>query len=49
MQSVVEANNKLTLDLYQVLQKDDKFRDQNIFYSPSSISIALAMTFMGAR
>ena len=49
MQSVVEANNKFTLDLYQVLQKDDKFTDQNIFYSPSSISIALAMTFMGAR
>ena len=49
MQSVVEANNKFTLDLYQVLRKDDKFTDKNLFYSPSSISIALAMTSMGAR
>ena len=49
MQSVVEANNKLTLDLYQVLQKDDNFTDQNLFYSPSSLSISLAMTSMGAR
>ena len=49
MQAVVEANNKFNLDLYQALQKDDEFTDQNLFYSPSSLSIALAMTSMGAR
>ena len=49
MQAVVEANNKFNLDLYQALQKDDEFTDQNLFYSPSSLSIALAMTSMGTR
>ena len=49
MQCVVEANNKFTMDLYQALRNDEKFTNRNIFYSPSSLSTALAMTFMGAR
>ena len=49
MQSVVEANNKFTMDLYQALRNDEKFTNQNLFYSQSSLSTALAMTFMGAR
>lgn len=49
MQSVVEANNKFTMDLYQALRNDERFTNQNLFYSLSSLSTALAMTFMGAR
>ena len=44
MQSVVEANNKFTVDLYQALRDDEKFTNQNLFYSRSSLSTALAMT-----
>ena len=37
------------MDLYQARRDDEKFTNQNLFYSPSSLSTALAMTFMGAR
>jgi len=43
---VVNANNKFTFDLYSQLNKSEK---GNIFYSPYSISAALAMTYEGAR
>lgn len=43
--SVVNANNQFTLDLYSELNKEDG----NIFFSPYSISTALAMTYEGAR
>ena len=49
MQSVVEANNKFTVGLYQALRDDEKFTNQNLFYSRSSLSTALAMTSIGAR
>ena len=49
MQSVVEANNKFTVDLYQALRDDEKFTNQNLFYSRSSLSTALVMTSVGAR
>jgi len=42
---VVEANNRFALDLYRQL----KAGEGNIFYSPWSISVALAMTYEGAR
>jgi len=44
--NVIEANNQFAFDLYQ------KYQDQeegNIFFSPYSISSALAMTYEGAR
>jgi serpin B len=42
---IVSANNQFALDLYkQVNQKD-----QNIFFSPYSISSALTMTYEGAK
>ena len=49
MEAVIEANNKFTVDLHKALRNDQTFAGKNLFYSPSSLSIALAMTFMGAR
>jgi len=44
--SVVEANNKFALDFYSNIKEKE---EGNIFYSPYSISTALAMTYEGAR
>lgn len=43
--ALVAGNNTFALDLYQQL----KTGDGNLFYSPYSISLALAMTYGGAR
>ncbi|MCF7907204.1 serpin family protein [Patescibacteria group bacterium] len=43
---VVIANNEFALDLYQRYQAQE---EGNIFFSPYSISSALAMTYEGAR
>ncbi|MBN2127964.1 MAG: serpin family protein [Sedimentisphaerales bacterium] len=42
---VVEGNNRFALQLYQKLRSGDG----NLFFSPYSISTALAMTYAGAR
>jgi len=42
----VDANNAFAIDLYKQLALGS---DKNIFFSPSSISTALAMTSLGAR
>lgn len=49
MEAVIEANNKFTIDLHKALKNDQNFTSNNLFYSPSSLSIALAMTYMGAK
>jgi len=46
IQDVVNANNQFAFDLYSEL---DKSEDRNMFYSPYSISTALAMTYEGAE
>jgi len=46
VQEVVNANNQFAFDLYSEL---DKSEQGNIFYSPYSISAALAMTYEGAK
>jgi serpin B len=45
LQTLVNGNNAFALDLYQSLRD----QDGNLFYSPFSISLALAMTYAGAR
>jgi serpin B len=45
MAALVDGNNAFAFDLYQAL----KGRQGNIFYSPYSVSLALAMTYAGAR
>ncbi len=42
---MVGGNSAFAFDLYQALKQ----ADENIFYSPYSISLALAMTYAGAR
>jgi serpin B len=43
--AIAEANNAFAIDLYSQLRS----RDGNLFFSPESISTALAMTYAGAR
>ncbi len=48
-QAVVAANNRFAVDFYHTLAGDTAQVDQNIFFSPSSISTAFAITAEGAR
>ena len=45
LRAVSEGNNAFALDLYALLAKEEG----NLFFSPNSISTALAMTYAGAR
>ena len=45
MTTLSKGNSEFTFDLYQELAAEDG----NLFYSPYSISMALAMTYAGAR
>lgn len=45
--AVVAANNRFAFELYS--QFNEENRDNNIFFSPYSISIALTMTYEGAK
>jgi serpin B len=47
--NVVQANNQFALEFYSRLIKDPKQAGKNIFFSPWSISSALAVTYEGAR
>ena len=42
---LVDGNSAFTFDFYQAISE----REGNLFYSPYSISLALAMTYAGAR
>jgi len=46
IEEVINANNQFAFDLYSELNKNGQ---ENIFYSPYSISAALAMTYEGAK
>ena len=45
LDTLVNGNSDFALRLYQMLKSED----DNIFYSPYSISLALAMTYAGAK
>jgi serpin B len=45
LNTLVEGNSTFAFDLYQELKSEEG----NLFYSPYSISLALAMTYAGAR
>jgi serpin B len=45
--ALVRGNSMFAFDLYQYLK--DEAGETNLFYSPYSISVALAMTYAGAR
>ena len=47
MDTLSEANGAFALRLLKILCQDDPSR--NVFYSPVSISSALAMVFLGAK
>ncbi|MBN1188259.1 MAG: serpin family protein [Dehalococcoidales bacterium] len=44
--TLVGGNSQFALDLYRILRQE---REDNFFYSPYSVSLALAMTYAGAR
>ncbi len=44
---LVESNNKFGFNVFKEISKDEK--DKNVFISPLSISMALTMTYNGAR
>ena len=46
IQQVVNANNQFAFELYSELNKEE---NNNLFYSPYSISAAFAMTYEGAK
>lgn len=48
VKSVVNANNKFAFELYSKFKKETQNKS-NIFFSPYSISVALSMTYEGAR
>ena len=45
LEDLVEGNSAFAFDLYQAIKE----KGGNLFYSPYSISLALAMTYAGAR
>ena len=47
--NVSAGNNRFAADLYRQLASDPDYAGQNIFFSPYSISSALAITYEGAR
>lgn len=46
-QAVVDANNRFALELYRLYS--EKYKEDNIFFSPFSLSNAFAMLYEGAR
>ena len=46
---LVEGNSAFAFELYQKLVEQLEGQEANLFYSPYSISLALAMTYAGAR
>jgi serpin B len=48
-QTVAHANNQFAFDLYSRLAKNPEYSGNNLFFSPFSLSSALAITYEGAN
>ena len=46
---IAETVNEFGFDLLSIFSQDPRLKDENLFYSPTSISLALAMVFLGSR
>lgn len=46
---LIENINDFGFDLLKIFNQDQKLKDENLFYSPTSISLSLAMVFLGSR
>ena len=49
IRKVVDANNQFAIDLYQQINKQAKQVENNIFFSPYSLSTAMAMLYAAAE
>ena len=49
IKQVVNANNQFAIDLYQQINKQAKQAENNIFFSPYSLSTAIAMLYAAAE
>jgi len=46
---IINSNNQFAFDLYLKLKDVPEYNESNIFFSPYSISVALGMTYEGAK
>ena len=46
---VIKNINDFGFDLLKVFNKEEKLDEENLFYSPASISLSIAMVFLGSR
>ena len=46
---IAETINEFGFDLLNIFNQDSRLKDENLFYSPTSISLSLAMVFLGSR
>ena len=46
---IAETINEFGFDLLKICNQDSRLKDENLFYSPTSISLSLAMVFLGSR
>lgn len=49
LETLTKSQADLAIDLYQAVRKRPENADKDVFLSPHSVSIALAMTYAGAR
>nr|XP_002734390.1 PREDICTED: serpin B3-like [Saccoglossus kowalevskii] len=46
---LAKSQQDFAVDLYQTLTQSKQYQEENIVFSPFSISVALAMTYLGAK
>ena len=49
VKQVVNANNQFAIDLYQQISKQPEQAENNVFFSPYSLSTAMAMLYAAAE